>query len=276
MTNIDLIPEFESRQLPSKSFFTDNAKVLQATFEMEHEANAETKKNESMDEKLVEAQQLADRERQALVKRSIAEEEKELSENTRLVAWFEMILNQSSQLVDPLADISARSLSKIVWSDKKLVSVDVSNMQLSDVSGAYLCRALRNSTSLKKLELGGNRFASQCCMQLAESLLANENSNLASLGLDSNPLSAGEDSKESIALLARAIGKNAGLMSLSLWRCGIGIEGGRAFAEAIVSGISRLISLEVGYNHFDDVDIAAISKQLVRCTRHAVQTCHDA
>ena len=53
-------------------------------------------------------------------------------------------------------------------------------------------------------------------------------------------------------------------MSLGLWRCGLGIEAGRAFARAISTGNSSLISLEVGYNEFDGSDVVAIAAQLVR------------
>jgi predicted HicB family RNase H-like nuclease len=207
----DLISELERRSLPVKGFFSDDVKVLQAAFDKEHEAYIETKKKELIDSKLGEAQAFAERQKEELIKASIGEEADEISRNRRIAAWFQLILNGSSPLhcrIDELTDVSVRSLSKALWNDTRLVSLDVSNMQLCDNSGAYLARVLQNNNSIQKLELAGNQFASKCCAQLALSLSANDQTNLGFLGLDSNPLATGDNGKECVMQLAEAIGKN--------------------------------------------------------------------
>jgi hypothetical protein len=93
-------------------------------------------------------------------------------------------------------------------------------------------------------------------------LLANTNSSIRWLSLESNPLSFGD--QECIVLFAKAIGANTSLISLSLWSCGLSSDWGRLLAEAITTGASKLVSLEVGYNNFDNLDVEAIASQLVR------------
>ena len=265
MTLTDIIPELERRSLSVKGFFSDDAKTLQIALDKEHASYVETKKKEMLDSHIIEAQAAAERQKQALINESVAEEENAIKSSTRVAARFQSIQNQSCPIhcrIDELTPASARSLSKLLWSDTRLVSVDVSNIGLSDVSGAFLARALHNNTSLKKLEMGGNQFASVCCRQLAESLLANTTLNF--LGLDSNPLCTGNGSKESMALFSQAIGKNTSLTYLSLWRCGLCTRASRLLADEIANGLSRLIGFEFGYNHFDNVDIDVITQKLVR------------
>ena len=265
MTLTDIIPELERRSLPVKGFFSDDAKTLQVALSKEHTAYVEIKKKEMLDSLMIEAQAAAERQKQALVNESIAEEENEIKSSARVAAWFQSIQDRSCPIhcrIDELTAASSRSLSKLLWSDTRLVSVDVSNIGLSDLSGAFIARALRNNTSLTKLEMGGNQFASKCCHQLAESLLVN--TSLKFLGLESNPLSTGDDNNKSIALLSQAIGENTNLACLSLWRCGLSTSVGRLLADAIAKGSTRLISFEVGYNHFDNLDIDAIDQKLVR------------
>jgi len=232
----------------------------------EHETYVESKKQELMKAKMEEAEAVATMKRRELIKESIAEEEKEISSSIRLSEWFTMIQNNSSPIhcrIDELTNISTRSLSKLLWNDNRIVSLDVSNLNLSDVSGSFLARALRNNSTLSKLELGGNQFGSKCVSQIAKSLLDNKTSALSFLSLESNLLLTGENSKESITLFAEAVGKNTSLLSLSLWRCGLSLESGRLLAEAISKGENKLVSLEVGYNHFDSFDVEVIADKLV-------------
>jgi len=133
-------------------------------------------------------------------------------------------------------------------------------MCLLDKAGSYLARALANNATLMKLELDGNHFGQQTCTELAKSLTLN--STLICLSLGSNPLTkGGDDNKvDCTELLAKAI-QPSGLTSLSLWRCGIGEEGGKAICEA-VSQSTSLISVEVGYNDFKPSDVLLMNKQL--------------
>ncbi len=155
---------------------------------------------------------------------------------------------------------SARSLAKFLWSDTWITSIDVSNMNLPDSAGAYLCRALKGNSTLIKYELGGNQFGSKTCKFLAESLEVN--GTFASLNLEGNPLVVDEEGKESFESLSRSLAKNSGLVFLSLWMCGVGVEGGGVLARDIVEN-TTLVSLEVGYNNFDYSDVMKMRKQLV-------------
>eukprot|EP00956_Cyclotella_meneghiniana_P003076 scaffold3759_cov61-Cyclotella_meneghiniana.AAC.7 len=202
--------------------------------------------------------------RRELIKESIEEEKKEISSSVRLSEWFTIIQSKSSPIhcrIDELTNISTRSLSKLLWNDNRIVSLDVSNLNLSDISGSFLARALSNNNTLRKLELGGNQFGSKCVSQIAKSLVANKTSALSFLSLESNLLLTGENSIASIALFAEAVGKNTSLLSLSLWRCGLCLESGRLLAEAISKGENKLVSLEVGYNHFDSLDVEEINRK---------------
>lgn len=260
-----LMRELERRSLPVKGFFSDDVKTLQVALDKEYEELVQAKRKEALDTKITQAKEEAEQRRRDMISASIAEEEAMISKNPRISAWFHMIQDKSSPIccrIDDLCNVSVRSLSKLISLDNRLVSVDASHMNLSDVSGAYLGRALQTNCTLRTLTMGGNRFSSKTCCTLAESLLANPDSALSFLSLDSNPLCDG--SKESIALFAKAISENKSLTTLSLWRCGLGINDGKLLAEAIVNGNSRLISLEVGYNKFDSSDVEAILKQLVR------------
>lgn len=260
----EIIPELERRSLSVKGFYCDDAKTLQIAFDREHESYIESMKKDLLDKQIMEARDQAVKQQQEVMRSSCAEEERLISNNVRIAAWFKSIKDRMTVhcRIEDLTDVSARSLSKLIWTDKRLVTVDVSNMNLSDVSGAFLGRSLRNNTTLNRLEMGGNQFSSRTCQELAQSLLANINSALRFLSLESNPLSNGNN-KESIALLAQAIGANTSLVSLSLWRCGLAISDGKLFADAILKGNSKLVSLEVGYNQFDNLDVEAIAMQLV-------------
>lgn len=266
MSLTEIIPQLEKRCLSVKGFFSDDANTLQAAFTEEHEAYVESKKEELMKAKMVEAEAAAERKKQQLIKESIAEEEKVISSSVRLSEWFAMFRHNSSPIhcrIDELTNISTRSLSKLLWNDNRIVSLDVSHLNLSDASGSFLARALRNNNTLKKLEMGGNKFGPKCISQIGLSLLANKTSALRFLSLESNLLLTGENSRESIALFAEAVGKNTSLLSLSLWRCGLSLQCGRLLAEAIGKGETKLVSLEVGYNHFDSVDVEVIANKLV-------------
>jgi Ran GTPase-activating protein (RanGAP) involved in mRNA processing and transport len=154
------------------------------------------------------------------------------------------------------------SLSTASWTDDRIKSLDVSKLQLSDKAGASLARALRNNTSLIKLEMGENQFGRETCKVLAESLLINKT--LKSLSFASNPL---EKCQDSVFLLANALSINSGLVSLCLWQCGIGMEGGTAICDAACKNTS-LIIVEIGYNNFDNYDVLRMTGKLEE-NRHA-------
>lgn len=195
-----------------------------------------------------------------MIRNEILEEKNELAK-PRLAEWFRLLIAKScpDECRIDINNITARSLSKVLWSESRIKVLDLSNMGLLDKAGSYIARALANNATIMKLELDCNHFGQQTCTELAKSLTLN--STLLCLSLGSNPLIKGDDNKvDCIELLAKAI-VSSGLTSLSLWRCGIGIEGGKAICEAVAKS-TTLISLEVGYNDFNPSDVLLMNKQL--------------
>jgi hypothetical protein len=99
-------------------------------------------------------------------------------------------------------------------------------LNLKDISGPRFVHILRNNTSLRELELSANQLAYETCSKLAESLLANTNSSIRFLSLESNPLSIGEK-QEFIVLVMKAIG------------AGLSFDRGQLLAEAITTRASN-------------------------------------
>ena len=263
LTLADLIVELERRGLQPHGFFSDDAKRLQECFDKEHEEYVESKRKELMNAKMMETEQRAERRKKEFMKTVLEEEELEISSNIRLAEWLKLFFAKACPVhcrID-INNISSMTLAKAIWSDSRIISVDVSNMELSDMSGAYLARALRNNATILKYELGGNEFGPKTVKALANSLLTNNT--LCFLSLESNSLVKSEGDTEFVEQLSHALSRNLSLTTLSLWRCGIGIEGGRALCKAIASN-STLTILEVGYNNFDSSDVKLIEKQLVR------------
>lgn len=149
-------------------------------------------------------------------------------------------------------------LSKI---DHKTCSLDVSNLSLSDELGDAIIRSLP-ATTLVKLEFGGNNFSSITISALAAVLLK-KNTSLQHISLDSNPLTYGKNGIESISKLAKSLEENTVLSTLSLWRCGIGLQGCAALSKALQHN-TTLISLEIGYNNCAGSDARSMKEQLSR------------
>lgn len=214
------------------------------------------------EEKNAEAQRVHEQRKAELIRTEILEEKNALARKPRLAEWFRLIISKScpDECRIDINNITARSLSKVLWSESRIKVLDLSNMGLNDRAGSYIARALANNATLMKLELDGNHFGQQTCTELAKSLTLNNTLRFLSVG--SNPLTKGGDDNKvgCIELLANAIEKS-GLTSLSLWRCGIAIEGGKAICNA-VSQNATLISVEVGYNEFANSDVLLMNKQL--------------
>ena len=147
-------------------------------------------------------------------------------------------------------------LSKI---DHKTCSLDVSNLSLSDELGDAIIRNL--PATLIKLEFGGNNFSSITISALA--VLLKKNTSLQHISLDSNPLTYGKNGIESINKLAKSLEENTVLSTLSLWRCGIGLQGCAALSKALQHN-TTLISLEIGYNNCAGSDARSMKEQLSR------------
>ena len=200
----------------------------------------------------------------------VAEEMEDIARSPRLSAWFcAMLAGQAPAecYIPLLTNAAARSLAKVLWSDARIVALDVSHLRLSDQTGAYLARALKNNKTLTKLEMDDNLFGAGTVEALAESLATNDT--LQFLSLSSNmlfangsaaPTAAGRG-ESCVGPLARSLAQNFGLTCLNLSRCGIGPEGGRLLCDAVANN-RRLISVEVGYNHFTHGDVARMAERL--------------
>jgi len=256
LTLKDLLHSLERRHIHPKGFFDEDAKVLQVVLDREHDDYMESKRREKQEAKTLEASQRLIRRRKALTEIALKEEKEEMMRNERLMEWFLLIKNGIAPLHCRISvnEASARSLSRLLWSDSRIVSLDLSNLNLPDASGAFIARMLKNNRSIVKLELGDNMLGNETCTTMAASLRMN--SVLQYLSLESNPLTKA-GSVAACEALSTMIRTNNGLRYLSLWRCNIGAEGGRLISEAAKSN-SKLTCLEIGYNQWQCADIIVI------------------
>lgn len=176
--------------------------------------------------------------------------------------WFELIRTGTapSHCRIDINDITARPFARLLWTDQQIVSVDVGNMNLSDTTGAYIARALKNNRSIIKLEMSENLLGSKTCETLAESLLVNDVIQFIDLG--SNPLTA-KNGITGIEAISAMLQHNQSLRYFNLWRCNIGVEGGRLLSAAMPFN-NTLTCFELGYNSWDHCDIRQIEEKLVR------------
>ena len=121
-------------------------------------------------------------------------------------------------------------------------------MGLSDLSGAYLCRALRNNRSIVKVDAEGNNFGPKTLTSLADSLTTNDV--VRHVNLEGNPLvknEAGGHDVAGVGRLAEMLKVNNSLRYLNLFGCNIQSSGGHQLVSGLV-GNAALIFLEVGNN----------------------------
>lgn len=189
LTLNDLLHEMEQRGLQPRGFFDDDAKLLQEELDKEYESYVESKRRETREAEELEAQQAIIQVKKMLMEAHIEEERLQYEKDAKFRGALEMVkknLGNRHIRID-VNMISVRSLAKALWrKDSHLLSLDLSNMNLSDLSGAYICRALRNNRSLIKLELGGNYCGIKTCTALGDALMTNNVVKFVSL--ESNPL----------------------------------------------------------------------------------------
>lgn len=261
LNNADVMNEMERLGLHPKGFFEDDCKVLQEALNKEHQdyMNSKEKERQMAQEK---RRGLAQTQRIDYLQKSILEEEdNELMVNDRLKDWVELIQTKNAPCVMRfhLNHISSRIVSRLLMSDNCIHTFDVTNCKLTDKSGVYIARMLKNNTALKKMELRDNYFGHETCAVLEESLKTNQS--LKYLGLDSNPLTS-SNSNEAIESLANIIQYNKSIEYLSIHRCNIGVGGGRSFSKSIVSN-DTIICIDFSLNYWEIEDIAPIQQKLV-------------
>lgn len=256
LTLKDLLHEMEKRSLHPRGFFADDAKVLQAELEKEHDEYVESKRREKREARESEVSQRLLQRRKCLTEIALREEKKEIESNKRINEWCCLIKYAKSphHCRIEVNNVSARLVARLLWSDTRIISLDLSNLNLSDTAGAYIARMLKNNRTLVKLEIGDNAMGCNTCTTLAESLKANNT--LEYLSMESNPLTS-QDGASCTEALASIVRDNTSLRYMSLWRCNTGVEGGRFIYEAM-KGNDKLTCMEMGYNNWQFSDITAI------------------
>jgi len=260
--------ELKKRNLQPRGFFNEDAALLQEQFDQELEQARE----EKTQQRIVKQERLARERQQKMVEKEIQLEREELQKDEQLSTLLASVKQgrSPSHARIELNLVTARSLAFALCSPEcNLLYLDVSNQNLSDLAGAYLCRALAKNTSLKKIELSNNRLGPLSFQELGRGLMNNKTVEFVSL--DCNPLvgagtDAGADDANSnlqtIQSLADMIGRNKTLRHLGLWQCFIGAEGGKLIASALELSNDTLTTLKCGYNNWSDASVRQIEAKL--------------
>mmetsp|Transcript_59229 Transcript_59229/g.87988 ORF Transcript_59229/g.87988 Transcript_59229/m.87988 type:complete len:414 (+) Transcript_59229:80-1321(+) len=261
LTLNELLTELERRGLQPRGFFADDAKILQIEFDEEHESYIESKRKERIEVRELEAKRAIQQRRKILMDTQIREERIEIQNDEHIEGWLHLVQHRAAPSHSRIEvnDVTARSLAKALWTDSNVLSLDVGNMNLSDLAGAYLCRALRNNRSIVKIELAGNRLGPETCKSLGESLCTN--GVVQFVGLESNPLTGKMNDLSGIQAIASMLRQNHTLSHLCLWRCNIGPEGGRIISNALADN-KGLTCFEIGYNGWENCQILSITTKL--------------
>ena len=269
LNSVDFMYELNRLNIQPKGFFEDDCKALQVALDKEHNDYIESKKRDKQIAQDLEESQASIQRIKLFTELAMEEEEIEIKKNRRVRDWIELIhIKQIPSICRMhLNDISTRSISRHLWSDHSLVSLDMTNCQITDRGGVYIARVLKQNTSIKTLELGDNLIGFKTCVILADSLKTNHT--LTFLGLDSNPLTS-KNVTDAVESLSSIIMQNSSLHHLSLYRCNIGVGGGRAIANAISTN-DNLCCLEFEYNYWEHDDVDKILKKLVRCSQSIIE-----
>ena len=299
--------ELERRNLVPRGFYSDDANLLQTLYNEEYELYVERLAQEARDAQMAEIELAIERKKQLFLQGQQREEIDALASDPNLVQhlyWImtgrTKIVNDSSNELDaslnlemgevvetlkqgqahkwhmPVNNITGRLFAKALWDVKiRLVDVNLAGMDLLDITGSYLCRALHNNKTIQKLYLNENQLGSQTCVALRESI--QHNTTLKCLVLDSNPLLGSNDEigkveccctccdhnedLTAVNALVNMVETNNHLVSLSLWRCNLGPRAGKAFASAIQHN-KALRYFEVRCNDFEPEHCRVITERL--------------
>ncbi len=250
-SDLRLMEELDLRKLRLTGLRDQGVTSLQRALDNEYE---EEKKLTSERERVAEQARL--QRRHKFLERQAATEKAGLLKNPEAMLWLGFIRQNTTEKMARIrmTNITSRPLARAMCANMSLVDLDVSHNCLDDVAGAYLAKCLRHNTTLRKLSMGHNNFSAQTCKSLSTSFL--ENRTLIHLGLECNPLFS-----SSAEWLGALLQTTCSLLSLSLWRCGLGVEGGKSLIEGLDHS-STLISMEVGYNGFSKYQERKIAMKL--------------
>ena len=262
----DLALELERRNMHPKGFFDEDCRRLQVELDREHELYLIKKQKEANEAREVRALQRLENKRKKWTEITLREEKSILKSNKRLQEWFYLIQKGlvPRKCKIPVDEISGRTLGRLLYDNKRLVCLNVSNCFLGETSGVFIVRALRENKSLIKLDLGQNNLGWKTCNVLAESLEKNET--LECLSLESNPLYGQKIENE----LAKVVTTSKSLKNFSLFNCSLTVEGGKLIAKAM-AGNSSMLCLEYGSNSFLPLDCSTIDSYLKINREHHLQ-----
>ncbi len=250
-SELKLMEELDLRKLHLTGLRDQDVTLLQRALDTEYE---EGKKKVIEEERV--AEQAHMQRRHEFLEKQVAKEKAGLLENPEAMLWFGLIRQNTTEKMARIhvTNITLRPLTRAMCSNVSLVDLDVSHNGLDDMAGAYLAKCLQHNTTLRKLSMGHNNFAAQTCRSLSTSFL--ENRTLIHLGLESNPLFS-----SSAEWLGALLHTKCSLLSLSLWCCGLGVEGRKRLIEGLDQN-STLISMEVGYNGLSKYQECTIAMKL--------------
>ncbi len=250
-SDLRLMEELDQRKLRVTGLRDEDVVSLQEALDNEYE-----QERKLMSERRRIAELARMQRRHEFLEKQAAKEKAGLLENSEVMSCFGLIRQNATEKMARIriTNITSRPLARALCSNISLVDLDVSRNCLDDMAGAYFAKCLRHNTTLRKLSMGHNNFAAKTCKSLSMSLL--ENKTLIYLGLDCNPLFS--SSAEWLGDLLQA---KCSLLSLSLWRCGLGIQGGRSLLEGLDHN-TNLISMEVGYNGLSKYQERTIAMKL--------------
>lgn len=250
LTNDELNAELEMRGEKPKGFFTDDAKVLQKYFDVEHEEYLAKQMKERAEQQEKLAAQAGLIRRKRLVEKQLKEELLAIQRDRRAEHWLALVRGDATppQARVELGSVAARCLAKALWGNGSLVSLDLSRNGLDDKAGAFVARALRRNGALVNLELVSNHLGPVTFATFGGSLKSN--ATLLHLNLEGNPLTeSGLAEKTGAPEFADMLKHNNTLTSLNLFRCHLGPEAGTELLGGLEQNAS-LVFLDVGGNHF--------------------------
>jgi len=258
----DLTQELEKRGFQSRGFFDEDARILQACLDQEYDDYIQRQEQDKRTAREREAHDNLLKKRQLLIASERRDEITAISNDIKFASWLNLIFNQNgpANCRIEVNHITVKTLARLLWKQTtdKLISLDLSNMSLTDIDGSFIARSLKNNKTLLRLDISENSIGSMSCEVFADSL--SENRVLECLILDSNPLCL--PNAFSFRNFTTMLKSNQTLRRLSLFRCQTGIDIGNLFSETLERNHS-LISLDVGYNNWNYVDLQCIENSLV-------------
>ena len=183
-----------------------------------------------------------------------------------------------SEVTLRVAPVATRAYVKALDDNRSIQTLDLCRSELADDVGIELGKAMARNGSIKKLDLDFNHFGALTAEALGKALT--ENSTLEVLSLESNPITDKDKSNlDGIRRIAEALAVNETLLSLNLWGCGIGAEGGAILRRGVEKN-STLLQLQLSPTDGIDVEDLRIITECLKVghaplARHCCAALHS-